>query len=72
MHKKNAPHVAILNIQLLMCHKLPTGEISGSNIASTELANYNIPTQFIIQINGKDRFDCIRKVQDFIKDANKL
>jgi len=58
------PHCAVLNIMLEVHSLLDDGQCSGKILNDAALKEYGILPQFITAIYGKDKDDCLKKLQE--------
>lgn len=68
MGKKDAPHRAILRINLSLHTLMNTGECSARFLPNETLKKCGLQEDFLLYIDGKDQWDCLNKLQKKIKD----
>lgn len=58
------PHKAVIRVIVEVHELLDTGECSGQPVEAEELAKFELKTKDIIEVQGFDRTDCLKKTKE--------
>jgi len=69
--RPHIPHVAVLSVQLEVCELDQIGQCSGKIVSPKELKEKGVETNFILQVSGWDKMDCINKLKHRLDEFKK-
>jgi len=69
MAKGEAPHKAVVRMNISVHEVLKNGECSGTMMSLEELQRYGFNSDTIsVVVKGKDKYDCLRNLMTKIKE----
>jgi hypothetical protein len=62
-----SPHKAILNVNVKVYEVRPDGTC-GQEISREDMDNVNVKPDFLLNVDGFDRFDCLKRLKKEIEE----